>query len=233
MSLLTEADLSVDPVFIKRIKAALVRHAITAIEAETSGVGDSVKLARIVLQQPEFAALRTAQFAAAKGLTEAATDAVILSGIVNNWVVLARLLTAMLLLCVALPAVAQQRTIPPATVAGPFAAGAAEAGAPGDYRIIPLRDTLPPFTDTVKQADDLLFYSPTQPGPSLLVVSVINPYGSGAILDCYQWVWLPRGLTLTPAYLDNDKRQDLIGYNATTGEVVRWYRRSNALGGCW
>lgn len=144
-----------------------------------------------------------------------------------------RALSLVLLVLSAAPVSAQQRTIPPATAPGPFAASRVEHGVPGDYVILPLQDTLAQVPSIVKRYADLLFYDPTQPGPSLLVVSVINPYGAGAVLDCYQWVWLPPGLRLTAAHLDHDLRQDVIGYHPATGEIYRWYRRGSQTAGCW
>ncbi len=128
---------------------------------------------------------------------------------------------------------AQTRLIPPASAPGPFALGSIEQGAPGDYVIVPLRDTLEQAPSVVKAYSDHLFYSPTLPGPYLLVVSVLNPYGAGTILDCHQWEWLPPGLQLTPTYLDADARQDVIGRDPQTGEIYRWHRRGRQTLGCW
>ena len=235
MALIDQTTLANNATFQARIRAACIQSAIAVMEDAQETDPKRTALARYVLTQPDQVAPRVASVAAALGATEAATDATIQAAVDTRWTTLAKLLIyPVLLLCLwATTAGAQMRTIPSLSASGPFAAGSHEVGAAGEFVIVPLRDTLTQAPSVVKRYDDLLFYAPTQPGPYLLVVSIVNPYGSGSVLDCYQWVWLPPGLTLTAAYLDNDDRQDVLGRDAATGALFRWYRRGPQTAGCW
>jgi hypothetical protein len=138
-------------------------------------------------------------------------------------------LLSLLLLTVSLcQAHAQNRLAPPPATPQTFVAQV-EQGAAGDFLWVSLRGRNQ--HGQVRAAEDLLIYDRSSGGAWLVrnfgpVYGVLAPTTVVPLLESGCGLTLRPGLhTLIASDIDGDGRDDLVGYDRTTGAVVRYYQR--------
>jgi len=93
----------------------------------------------------------------------------------------------------------------------------------------PMNVYSPVLATKIKPSVDVLIVD-TKTGNGLLVKTALYGYVPGGfsalgIFENIEWVLLREGVFWTTGDLDGDGRDDLVGHDKRTGEVIRVYRR--------